>query len=298
VSALVVVIAVVLDQFLGEPRRWHPLTAFGSIANTAESMLNTGKRKRLHGVLALLILLLPLMFMARWLSDTYGLVVDILLVYLAIGGASLGQHVLKVIHALQKGNLAQAREAVAMIVSRDTAELDETGVNRATIESLLENGADAVFGALFWFLLAGAPGVVAYRLVNTLDAMWGYRTERFEQFGWAAAKLDDLLNWIPARLTAVGYALAGNRRAAFRCWGGQASGLASPNGGVVMCAGAGSLGVTLGGSASYHGERMDKPLFGCGEVPRVSDIYRALDMLYKSLAIWLSVIVIGSFYFA
>jgi adenosylcobinamide-phosphate synthase len=185
-----------------------------------------------------------------------------------------------------------------MIVSRDTAELDETGVNRATIESLLENGADAVFGALFWFLLAGAPGVVAYRLVNTLDAMWGYRTERFEQFGWAAAKLDDLLNWIPARLTAVGYALAGNRRAAFRCWGGQASGLASPNGGVVMCAGAGSLGVTLGGSASYHGERMDKPLFGCGEVPRVSDIYRALDMLYKSLAIWLSVIVIGSFYFA
>ncbi len=297
-SALVVVIAVVLDQFLGEPRRWHPLTAFGSIANTAESMLNTGKRKRLHGVLALLILLLPLMFMARWLSDTYGLVVDILLVYLAIGGASLGQHVLKVIHALQKGNLAQAREAVAMIVSRDTAELDETGVNRATIESLLENGADAVFGALFWFLLAGAPGVVAYRLVNTLDAMWGYRTERFEQFGWAAAKLDDLLNWIPARLTAVGYALAGNRRAAFRCWGGQASGLASPNGGVVMCAGAGSLGVTLGGSASYHGERMDKPLFGCGEVPRVSDIYRALDMLYKSLAIWLSVIVIGSFYFA
>ncbi len=297
-SALVVVIAVVLDQFLGEPRRWHPLTAFGSIANTAESMLNTGKRKRLHGVLALLILLLPLMFMARWLSDTYGLVVDILLVYLAIGGASLGQHVLKVIHALQKGSLAQAREAVAMIVSRDTAELDETGVNRATIESLLENGADAVFGALFWFLLAGAPGVVAYRLVNTLDAMWGYRTERFEQFGWAAAKLDDLLNWIPARLTAVGYALAGNRRAAFRCWGGQASGLASPNGGVVMCAGAGSLGVTLGGSASYHGERMDKPLFGCGEVPRVSDIYRALDMLYKSLAIWLSVIVIGSFYFA
>jgi adenosylcobinamide-phosphate synthase len=298
VSALAVLFAIVLDWLLGEPRRWHPLAAFGSIASTVESMLNTGKRKRLKGVLALLILLLPLMLLAGWLSDTYGLVVDILLVYLAIGAASLGQHVLKVIHALQKGNLAQAREAVSMIVSRDTAELDETGVNRATIESLLENGADAVFGALFWFLLAGAPGVVAYRLVNTLDAMWGYRTEQFKEFGWAAAKLDDLLNWVPARLTAVGYALVGNRRAAFRCWGSQASGLASPNGGVVMCAGAGALGVTLGGSASYHGEQVDKPLFGCGEIPRVSDIYRALDMLYKSLAIWLGVIVIGSFYFA
>ncbi len=117
---------------------------------------------------------------------------------------------------------------MSLIVSRDPASLD---ITRAATESVLENGNDAVFGALFWFVVAGAPGVVVYRLANTLDAMWSYRNERYVDFGFAAARLDDLLNYVPARLTALTYAILGHTRSAWRCWRAQAHDWDSPNAG-------------------------------------------------------------------
>ena len=216
-SALICLFAVLLDLWLGEPRRLHPLAGFGRLAAAVEARLNGGRRWQ--GVVALLLLLVPLLLAAVLVSfpPQYGLLAQLLLLYLAIGGTSLAQHGRAVASALAGGDLLLARERVGWMVSRDTAALDETGVARAATESVLENGNDAVFAALFWFVVLGAPGAVLYRLSNTLDAMWGYRTPRYLYFGWAAARLDDLLNWVPARLTALTYALLGNVPRALRC---------------------------------------------------------------------------------
>jgi adenosylcobinamide-phosphate synthase len=181
---------------------------------------------------------------------------------------------------------------VGEIVSRDTSQLDEEAVARAGIESVLENGNDAVFGALFWFAFLGAPGALLYRLANTLDAMWGYRTPRFFYFGWAAARCDDLLNFIPARLTALSYALLGRTSQAISCWMKQAPAWDSPNAGPVMASGAGSLNLQLGGAAHYHGVLEARPPLGCGKAPDAADITRALALVQHSVWLWMAVLLL------
>lgn len=158
------------------------------------------------------------------------------------------------------------------------------------MESALENGSDAVFAPLFWLVVAGAPGVMLYRLANTLDAMWGYRNARFTGFGWAAARIDDVLNWIPARLTAMNYALLGHTADALRCWRTQAPQWSSPNAGPVMAAGAGSLRVRLGGAARYEGVEEARPPLGTGKPATAVDITRALTLVSRTLWLWLGVL--------
>jgi adenosylcobinamide-phosphate synthase len=292
--------ALLLDRILGEPRHWHPLIGFGRMAHYLEKRLNrrSGQAMRITGSLAVLLLVTPLALAAHGLSGWLGPLFDILLLYLAIGANSLAGHARAVAEALQLPDPDAARERVGMIVSRDTQDMSHTAIVSATLESVLENGADAIFAALFWFLLAGAPGVVVYRLVNTLDAMWGYRTPRFLDFGWSAARLDDLLNWLPARLTALAYAVVGDWRGSIRCWREQAGALDSPNAGVVMTAGAGALGVILGGPCCYAGLVKNKPYFGTGVVPVTGDIYRAIDLVQKSLLLWVIGILLGGWLLA
>ena len=189
---------------------------------------------------------------------------------------------------LAAGELDLARERTSWIVSRDVASLDAAGVARAGTESVLENGNDAVFGALFWFVLAGGPGVLLFRLANTLDAMWGYRTERYLRFGWAAARIDDLLNVVPARLTALTYALLGRTWRALACWRDQAAAWDSPNAGPVMAAGAGALGVRLGGAASYHGREEVRPPLGEGRAPDAASIRAAVALVRRGSLLWLA----------
>jgi len=295
--ALSCLAGVTLDALLGEPRRAHPLIAFGKLADRLEWQFNgpDGRGWRSHGVTAWCLAVLPLTALAWLLSllPSLGWLVEICLLYMALGLRSLGDHLLPVARALRQGDLPEARRRVGFIVSRDTRQLDEQGVARAATESALENGSDAVFAALFWFVLAGAPGVVLYRLSNTLDAMWGYRNQRFERFGWAAARIDDLLNFIPARLVALTYALLGQTRQAWRCWRTQAPLWDSPNAGPVMAAGAGALGVALGGTAVYQGERHDRPVLGEGEAPQARDIERALDMVWGGVGLWLLALLLG-----
>ncbi|WP_434517172.1 adenosylcobinamide-phosphate synthase CbiB [Dechloromonas sp. ARDL1] len=285
--------AVVLDRLLGEPRRFHPLVGFGKLAGAVEKRFN--RRSRLTGIAAWALVVLPFVALAAVLRPHAAFAVDVALLYFALGARSLAEHAEAVARPLRAGRLDEARQRVGWMVSRDTTQLDESGVAKAGMESVLENGNDAIFGALFWFALLGGPGALLFRLANTLDAMWGYRTERFNRFGWAAARIDDLLNWIPARLTALTYALLGKTRQALACWRAQAPGWESPNAGPVMSAGAGSLGVLLGGAAIYHGQEEIRPPLGTGPAPVAADLDRAIALIRHSLWLWLAVFFVIGF---
>lgn len=280
---------VLLDLLLGEPRRWHPLVGFGRLAQAIERRLNRGALPFPRGLLAWLLAVLPLSLLA-WLAAAHaGLWLHALLLYACIGLRSLREHTMPIVDALRAGDLEAARARTSWIVSRDTHQADEAELAKAGAESLLENGNDAVFGTLFWFLVAGGAGAVLFRLANTLDAMWGYRNARFILFGRAAARIDDALNYVPARLTALSYVvLAGAGRArAWQCWRTQAPAWSSPNAGPVMASGAGALGVSLGGAAVYDGQLEQRPPLGAGPDATASDIVRAWRLVLHTTLLWL-----------
>ncbi|WP_430461778.1 adenosylcobinamide-phosphate synthase CbiB [Thalassolituus sp. LLYu03] len=287
--------AMLLDRWLGEPSRFHPLVGFGRWAARVEAWLNRGRQRQLRGLLATLLVLAPGLLVAGllwWLSHTalyLWLLAEVLVLYLCIGWQSLREHVGAVAQALSANDLDGARQKLSWIVSRDTQQLAPAEVAQAGIESLLENSSDALFASLFWFLLGGASLTLLHRWVNTLDAMWGYRTERFNAFGRFAARFDDVLAYWPARLTALGFALvSGHPRRALGCWRQQAGACASPNGGVVMTTGAGALGVLLSRRACYHGQWKTKPPMGCGPVADAADLPRAERLIRRTL--WLSLL--------
>lgn len=293
-TALAMLAAVLLDAMAGEPRRVHPLVMFGGLATRIEGRLHGDAKWR--GGLAWMLAVLPpvaLCFcLVRWLDAVapwLAWVLSALVLYACIGLRSLSEHARPVIDALHGDDIEAARAAVGRVVSRDVDALTPTQVAGAATESVLENGCDAVFGALFCFALLGAPGAVLYRLANTLDAMWGYRNARYLRFGWAAARIDDLLNLVPARLTALTYALCGRFLRALHCWRTQASAWKSPNAGPVMAAGAGAIGVALGGPAPYHGEMMLRPPLGEGRDADAASISAALRLVRRGVLLWLIV---------
>lgn len=292
-----------LDALLGEPRRAHPLAAFGRLADGIESRLNRdalggGAGRRLLGALALLAAIgAPVAAAVAATAHApawAALSIHAAALYFALGARSLWQHVRPIAGALVASDLARARALGARIVTRDLREGSPAEVARAAVESTLENGNDAVFAALFWFALGGAPGVIAYRLANTLDAMWGYKTPRHLHFGWAAARLDDAMNFVPARLTALTYALLGETRLGLACWRSQGGAWESPNAGPVMAAGAGALGLELGGAARYHGNVEQRPRLGAGRAPEAADIERALGLVLAGIAAWLAVLALAA----
>jgi len=296
-AAFIAVCAVLLDWLLGEPQRMHPLVGFGRVAQRIDALFNCDatyrELQRLGGALALVLLVAPPVLACMFAAGipTFGFACETLLLYLVLGGQSLREHAHAVKLALHSNDLPLARTRVGFMVSRDTTAMTTQDVARATIESVLENGNDAVFGALFWFAVAGAPGAVLYRLVNTLDAMWGYRTARYFYFGWAAARLDDVLNFIPARLTALTYAMLGRFTGAWHCWRTQGRLWESPNAGPVMAAGAGALGIQLGGPAFYHGAWKERPALGTGLPATADDIERAVRLVWRGIGLWMVIFV-------
>ena len=311
IISITIIFALIIDQLAGEIKKWHPLVGFGLLANKVEASFRSSDTapddgdiftQRLRGALSLMLVTLPFVFACYLLVaiPEVAVIVNIIVLYFALGGKSLKQHAREIHAPLVKNNIAMAKQKIQLIVSRDTKNMTENDISKATIESVLENGNDAIFGTLFWFLLAGAPGAVLFRLVNTLDAMWGYRSERFLHFGWAAAKLDDVMNYIPARLTALSYACTAQLNSsifksdhfknAIFCWRTQAKNWDSPNAGPVMAAGAGALSIKLGGTACYQNQFHHRPTLGTNNSAKSNDINSAIKLVDHSVILWVVVI--------
>jgi len=270
---MTLVTALVLEWFIGDPaNRLHPVAWFGHWVLWCESFLYADEKK--HGVIAwLFVIVIPLSLL--WAGHTlFGWLFDVVLLWLCIGWKSLFEHVKAVLEA---GLLDAAQQAVSRIVSRDTADMDMADTRRAALESLAENASDAVVAPLFWFVLLGPLGAAVYRMINTLDAMWGYRNTRYQSFGWCAARVDDVVNWLPARITArlmlwVGKAATWDEVKA------QATTHTSPNAGWPEVALAFAADVQLGGPVVRGGVIDDRPFYGAAEA-RDIDAVTAFDAL-------------------
>jgi adenosylcobinamide-phosphate synthase len=296
------VAGVVADWVVGDPRRWHPVAGFGAVAAALER--RWWRPSRSTGVAYVMVLVggagVAVAVADRSLArrPVTRMLMTGLVTWSALGGRSLAEAGRRLAGAVRDGDLEAARKLAPTLVGRDPGGLDGPELCRAALESVAENTADAVVGPLLWGALAGPAGVAAYRAANTLDAMVGYHNDRYERFGWAAARLDDLLTWPAARLGAgltcmLAPLVGGGAGRAWRTLRLDGGAHPSPNAGRMEAAFAGALGVRLGGSNRY-GDRVERrPTLGVGPAPAPDDVDRAvrLSVLVGSAATALLVLV-------
>ncbi|MDT0453498.1 cobalamin biosynthesis protein [Streptomyces sp. DSM 40473] len=272
------------DLLLGDPRRGHPVAAFGRAAQAVERRL--WRDHRGYGTLHTLVCAggavagAGLLTRAARRHPAAEIALTAAVTWSVLGGTSLGREARAIGGALAAGDLEVARERLPHLCGRDPQALDAQQIARAVVESVAENTSDAVVGALVWGALAGVPGLVGFRAVNTLDAMVGHKSPRLRRFGWASARLDDVVGWPGARLTAALTVLAGpDPRGALRVARRDAARHPSPNAGPVEAAFAGALGVRLGGTLAYAGRVEHRPVLGGENRPvRTADIERAVRL--------------------
>ncbi|CAL9644536.1 Cobalamin biosynthesis protein CobD [Streptomyces sp. enrichment culture] len=272
------------DLLLGDPRRGHPVAAFGRAAGAVEQVLwrdhrgwgalhtavCAGGAVALGSVAARAVRTSPVASVALTAAATWAVV----------GGTSLAREARTIGRALEAGDAEAARARLPHLCGRDPQALDADGMARAVVESVAENTSDAVVGALVWGAVGGIPGLLGFRAVNTLDAMVGHKSARYRRYGWASARLDDLAGWPGARLTAVLAVLAGpDPRGAVRAWRADAAQHPSPNAGPVEASFAGALGVRLGGTLSYGGRVEHRPVLNTrGRAVGTHDVERAVRL--------------------
>jgi adenosylcobinamide-phosphate synthase len=290
-------LGTVADALLGDPRRGHPVAGFGAVAATLERGWYADSRRR--GAAHVAACLLPPLVAGASLErrtrhrPLARALVTAAATWAVVGGHSLARQGVLLHDRLAEGDVPAARAALPHLCGRDPEHLDAVELARATVESLAENTSDAVVAPLLWGAVAGVPGLLGYRAVNTLDAMVGHRSPRYSRFGWAAARLDDAANLLPARLTAASLALAaplvGGRPAdAMRAWWRDAGRHPSPNAGPVEAAAAGALGVRLGGANRYGDVVEDRGPLGAGPPPGPQDVSRALRLCRAAAAVSLA----------
>lgn len=301
-------LALLIERIIGYPPRLfrrvgHPVTWVGGLITWLEARLNHAGNRRLKGTVMLLLVLLTglaiaLLIVAVTRRFPFGWVLEALIASSLLAQKELGRAVKAVADTLAV-SLDSGRSAVSHIVGRDPDTLDEAGVARAAIESLAESSSDGVVAPLFWLLVGGLPGIVLYKVANTADSVVGHRTERYLEFGWASARFDDLLNWIPARLTALlvaGAAFFVRRADPEAAWSTalrDARKHASPNAGWPEAAFAGALGFELGGPRAYAGEIHDLPRFGDGKASLTAlDILKSLELYWSAMNLLLGLAVV------
>jgi adenosylcobinamide-phosphate synthase len=299
-------LALLIERIVGYPPPLfrligHPVSWMGALISWLEKGLNNGESRRLKGIMLLLLLLLTvlaisLLVIAVTRRLPVGWALEALLASTLLAQRELGRAVKAVADGLNLG-VAQGRAAVSHIVGRDPEQLDEPGVARAAIESLAESTSDGVVAPLFWLLVGGLPGILIYKAANTADSMVGHKSERYLEFGWASARLDDLLNWIPARLTALlvaGASFFVRGADPERAWSTSlrdARKHDSPNAGWPEAALAGALGFRLGGPRSYDGIVHELPVFGDGRADLTgADILKSLELYWTSLNLLLAIV--------
>ena len=277
---MTVIAALLLEWLIGDPaNRWHPVAWFGRWAGWCESFLYGDDRT--SGAICWLFVIAAPLALIWGVHTVIGWPFDLLLLWFTIGWRSLFAHVRAVLNA---ESLSEARRAVGLIVSRDTGDMDMADTRRAALESLAENASDAVIAPLFWFVVAGPLGAALYRMINTLDAMWGYRNARYERFGWCAATVDDLANLLPARITARLMLWVGHT-ASWHEIRQQAETHTSPNAGWPEVALAFAADVQLGGPVMRGGVVDDRPQYGPESARPVDAIaaFEALNVVRNTL---------------
>lgn len=298
-------VAAIADAALGDPPRWHPVAGFGTFAGALDRRLYRDRRLAGMAYTGLLVgAAVALGAAAERAARGRPLlqaVVTATAGWAVLGGASLASHGSALADELAAADLGAARRRLPCLCGRDPLVLDADGLVRAGVESVAENTCDAAVAPLLWGAVAGVPGLLGYRAVNTLDAMVGYRSMRYRRFGWAAARLDDVASYVPARVTAaltavLASGVGGSACLALRAWRRDAGAHPSPNAGPVEAAAAGALGVRLGGLTVYPHGTEPRPVLGDGRPPRVADLRRSVRLsrlvgavaagLSAALALW------------
>ena len=291
-NVAILLAALILDALVGEPEQiWkrtrHPVVIMGDLIGWADKKFNSGGHRKAKGAALMAAGVLASLASGALVSAVpdFGLL-EVLLAATLLCQKSLAEHVRTVADGLRYG-LQEGRNAVGKIVGRDVRDLDGDGVARAAIESAAENFSDGVVAPAFWFAVLGLPGIVAYKFINTADSMIGYRSDRFREFGWAAAKLDDMVNYVPARLSAALIAIAHGRWSAFRIMRDDAPRHRSPNAGWPEAALASVLGVALSGPRTYGGVAADFPFVNSSgrKAISINDIDRAVRAVWRT---WLA----------
>lgn len=283
--------ALVVEAALGYPARVaHPVTTAGWLIERLDRTWNTGHYRRAMGMLVALILMAlggALGFAIEHLATGWGGAIAVVLVATTgLAQRSLHDHVAAVAKSLLAGDISTARKAVSMIVGRDTAALDDPEIASAATETLAESFCDGVVAPAFWFLALGLPGLFAFKAISTADSMIGHLDDRYRDFGWASARADDVMNWVPARISGALICIAGGD--GWRVMWRDAGKHLSPNSGWPESAMAGALGVRLGGGAAYDGEWISRAFLGDGTRPTPADLNRALNIYRRAcMGLWM-----------